>query len=129
MDTEQLRNDILSTLPNDPIAAKHLPDLLDPRWTMDDSGFLRCDNRIYVLESNDLRLCVLQNTHDHPLSGHFSQNRTLELIRHEYTWPGICMYVKDYVKSCTTCTRAKVPRHKPYRLLKQLPIPEKPWIS
>jgi hypothetical protein len=50
------------------------------RWTMDDSGFLHCDNHIYVPESNDLRLCVLQNTHDHPLSGHFSQNHTLELI-------------------------------------------------
>jgi hypothetical protein len=59
MDTEQLRNDILSTLPNDPIATKHLLDLLDLRWTMDDSGFLCCDNRIYVLESNDLRLRIL----------------------------------------------------------------------
>jgi hypothetical protein len=85
MDTEQLRNDILSALPNDPIAAKHLLDLLDPRWTMDDSGFLRCDNRIYVPESNDLRLRVLRNTHDHPLSGHFGQNQTLELICREYT--------------------------------------------
>jgi hypothetical protein len=99
------------------------------RWTMDDSGFLHCDNHIYVPESNDLRLCVLQNTHDHPLSGHFSQNHTLELIWHKYTWPGIHTYIKDYVKSCTTCARAKVPRHKPFRLLKQLPIPERPWNS
>ena len=52
-----------------------------------------------------------------------------ELIRCEYTWPGLCTFVKDYVSSCTTCTSAKVPRHKPYGLLKQLPIPEKPWNS
>jgi hypothetical protein len=103
MDTEQLHSDILSALPNDPIATKYLPDLPDLRWTMDDSGFLHCDNRIYVPESNDLCLCVLQNTHDYPLSGHFGQNRTLELIRREYTCPGIHMYVKDYIKSCTTC--------------------------
>ena len=129
MDIEQLHIDILAALPDDPVARKHLPDPSDPRWLTDDSGFLRCDNRIYVPESNDLRLRVLRNTHDHPLSGHFGQNRTLELIRREYTWPGIRTYVKDYVKSCTICARAKVPRHKPYGLLKQLPIPEKPWNS
>jgi hypothetical protein len=72
---------------------------------------------------------ILQNTHDHPLSGHFGQNRTLELIRCEYIWPSIRTYVKDYVKSCTTCARAKVPRHKPFGLSKQLPIPERPWNS
>lgn len=129
MDIDQLHKDILTALPNDPIASNHLPEPSDPRWTMDDRGFLRCDNRIYVPESNNLRLRVLQTTHDHPLSGHFGQNRTLELIRREYTWPGIRTYVQDYVKSCTTCARAKVPRHKPYGLLKQLPIPEKPWNS
>jgi len=80
MDVEQLHKDILSALPNDPIGSTHMSNPSDDRWTVDDSGFLRCDNRIYVPESNDLRLCVLQNTHDHLLSGHFGQNRTLELI-------------------------------------------------
>ena len=58
---------------------------------------------MYVPETDDLRLRVLRYKHDHPLLGHFGQNRTLELIRHEYTWPGICTYMKDYVKSCMTC--------------------------
>jgi len=39
------------------------------------------------------------------------------------------MFVKDYVLSCTSCTCVKVPRHKPYRFLKQLPIPKKLWNS
>jgi hypothetical protein len=80
MDVEQLHKDILSALPNDPIGSEHMSDPLDDRWTVDDSGFLYCDNRIYIPESNDLRLHVLQNTHDHLLSGHFGQNHTLELI-------------------------------------------------
>jgi hypothetical protein len=80
MDVEQLHKDILSALPNDPIGSARMSDPPDDRWTVDDSGFLHCDNRIYVPESNDLRLRVLWNTHDHPLSGHFGQNRTLELI-------------------------------------------------
>jgi RNase H-like domain found in reverse transcriptase len=80
MDTENLRKDILTALPNDPIAKTHLPVPSDPRWTVSDSGFLCCDNRIYVPEANDLRLRILRNCHDHPLSGHFGQNRTLELV-------------------------------------------------
>ena len=62
-------------------------------------------------------------------SGHPGQNKTIDLIRREYTWPGLQEYVKHYCKSCTTCMRAKPQRHKPYRLLKQLPIPKKPWNS
>src|SRR5467141_772775 len=46
-----------------------------------------------------------------------------------YYWSGLPVYVKDYCKSCTTCSHTKPVRHRPYGLLKQLPIPEKPWNS
>src|SRR5882724_8644472 len=45
----------------------------------------------------------------------------------QYYWSGLPVYVKTYCKSCTTCSHAKPVHHKPYRLLKQLPIPKKPW--
>ena len=129
-DIENLHNDILSSLPSDPLAAIHLSTKApDSRWSVDSDGFLRLDGCIYVPDSDDLHLQVLRYKHDHPLSGHFGQNWILELIRHKYTWPGLHTYVKDYVSSCTTCARAKAPSHKPYGLLKQLPIPEKPWNS
>lgn len=99
------------------------------RWSLDDSGLLRLDDRIYVPAVKDLRLQVLHHHHDHILIGHFGQNRTLELIRQNYTWPGIRTFVCDYVKSCTTCARNKHCRHKPYGLLKPLPVPERPWDS
>src|SRR5207245_11582790 len=67
--------------------------------------------------------------HDHPLAGHFGQNKTIKLVRHEYTWPGLRTFVKEYVQSCTAWAWAKTPRHRPYGLLKQLPVPEKPWNS
>src|SRR5882724_5837984 len=47
----------------------------------------------------------------------------------QYYWSGLPVYVKDYCKSCTTCSHAKPVHHKPYGLLKQLPISEKPWNS
>ena len=46
-----------------------------------------------------------------------------------YYWPGLPVYVKDYCKSCVTFSCSKPVRHTPYGLLKQLPIPEKPWNS
>jgi len=129
MDVETLHSDILSALPSDPIAQVHLADPLDSRWSTDKAGFLRLDGHIYVPDLDDLHLQVLRYRHDHPLAGHFGQNRTLELIWHEYTWPGLQTFIKDYVQSCTSCARAKTPRHRPYGLLKQLPITEKPWNS
>ena len=99
------------------------------QWSVDTDGFLCLDGRIFVPDSNNLWLWVLRYKHNHPLFRHFGQNRTLELIRHKYTWPGLHTFIKDYVSSYTTCARTKVPRHKPYGLLKQLSIPEKPWNS
>ena len=128
MDQEQLNSDILSELPNDPIYIAHKKEP-QPRWSETPDGFLRHDNLIYIPDSNDLRLRVLKYKHDHILSGHPGQNKTIDLIRRDYTWPGLREFVKKYVKSCTTCMRAKPQRHKPYGLLKQLPIPERPWNS
>ena len=130
MDTEQILIDILEALPSDVSASALLgaPEL-PPRWSRDFAGFLRHDQKIYVPDSGDLRLRILRNKHDHILSGHYGFNKTLELVRRDYSWPGLRDFVKDYCKSCTTCKRSKAPRHKPYGTLQQLPIPEKPWNS
>jgi len=129
MDVETLHSDILSALPSDPIAQVHLADPPDPHWSTDEAGFLQLDGHIYILDSDDLHLHVLRYQHDHPLAGHFGQNQTLELIWREYTWPGLQAFIKDYVQSWTSCAQAKTPCHRPYGLLKQLPILEKPWNS
>jgi len=107
MDVERLHTDILDHLPTDPITKVHLSDTLNPRWSTNETGYLCLDGRMYIPEADDLHLCVLRYKHDHPLLGHFGQNHTLELIHREYTWPGIHTYVKDYVKSCMACARAK----------------------
>ena len=111
MDVEKLHSDILSTLPSDPIAQTHLKNTSQPQWCVDDAGFLHLDDRIYIPDSDDLRLRVIRYKHDHPLAGHFGQNRTLELLQCEYTWSGIQTFVKDYVQSCTSCAWAKTPHH------------------
>ena len=128
MDSEQLHDDIRKSYTSDPITSAHLTPTSD-KWTTSDEGLLLLNDRIYVPDVSDLRLRVLKYKHDHPLSGHFGQNKTLELIRREYVWPKMRMFIKDYCNSCTICKRSKPTRHKPYGLLKQLPIPSRPWNS
>ena len=126
MDVEQLHKDILSAQNSDKYISEHKSD---HRWSVDEQGLYRYDDRIWVLDSDNLRLRILLNCHDHPISGHYGQNKTLDLVQRNYTWPNVRTFIKDYCKSCTACARSKTPRHKPYGNLRQLPIPDKPWNS
>jgi hypothetical protein len=132
MDIEELQKDILAAYDTDPAVQSFCADSDNSkysRWSVDNLGFVQIDQRIIVPESGDLWLRVLQSFHDHPVSRHFGVNKTLSVIQWEYTWPNIQEFVVDYVKSCTTCARSKAKRHKPYGLLRQLPVLLCPWES
>ena len=79
--------------------------------------------------TDGLRLQVLKANHDYVLAGHLGQSKTYHLVRREFNWPNLREFVSDYVQSCNVCGRNKVRYHKPYGLLKQLPIPLRPWES
>ena len=128
MDVQQLHADIRAALSADPIASTHLHSTADPRWVTTD-GLLLHNNRIWVPDADSLRVRVLRYKHDHQLSGHLGQNKTLALVRQEYVWPGLRDFVKSYVRSCVTCRRNKYVHHRPYGFLRQLPVPERPWDS
>ena len=83
VNVDAIHKDILSALPSDPSISQYLskPIPTDSRWSLGADGLLRLDNRIYVPDVNDLHLRILRYKHDHPLSGHFGQARTLDLIR------------------------------------------------
>ena len=118
MDLETLHNDIRNSLHSDLFAIRYIENpKLNPRWKLDDDSLLQCDNRIYVPDANDLCLKVLQYKHDHILSGHYGQNKTLCQVRQEYVWPELRSFVKHFCDSCIKCKRLKAPRHKPYGLL------------
>jgi Integrase zinc binding domain len=132
MDIEELQKDILAAYNTDPAVQSFCADSDNSkysRWSVDNVGFVQINQRILVPESGDLRLRILQSFYDHLVSGHFGINKTLSVIRWEYTWPNIREFVADYVKSCTTCARSKAKQHKPYGLLRQLPVLLRPWES
>ena len=83
VDLDTLHQDILSALPSDPIATKHIST--DGRWSTDPNSLLLLNNRIYVPSAGNFHTHVLQYNHDHILTGHFGQNKTLELVRRGYS--------------------------------------------
>ena len=56
---------------------------------MDPNSFLLFDNKIYVLSTGNLCTHILQYNHDHILARYFGQNKTLELVCYEYSWPSL----------------------------------------
>lgn len=128
LDSEDLLQSILNALSTDDVAKSHAENP-QPPWSISTSGLLLYEGRVYVPDSNDLRLRILREKHDHPTAGHQGFRKTYELVRREYYWSDLRKFVSDYCTSCDACPRAKPSRHKPYGLLKQLPIPERPWDS
>jgi transposase InsO family protein len=92
-----------------------------------DGQLLLRAGKIYVPDHEDLRLKVLQAHHDHKLRGHPGIRKTTQLIQRTYFWPRLRRDVTRYIRGCHTCARAKAVRHRPYGLLKPLPIGERPW--
>ena len=101
VDLDTLYQDILSALPSDPIATKHIS--VDGWWSMDPNSLLLLDDRIYIPSAGNLHIRVLQYNHDHILAGYFGQNKTLELVRHRYSWPSLCTDIQQFCKSYVTC--------------------------
>jgi hypothetical protein len=48
--------------------------------------------------------------HDHKTAGHPGELETYNGMRQNYWWPGIRMFVKNYVQGCGTCQQFKINR-------------------
>ena len=83
-------------------------------WVLSPSNLLLLNGLIYVSNSTDLYLKVLRQKHDHLLSGHLGQTKTVGLIYCKFDWPGLHRYMWDYIKFYTTCIYSKPQLHKPY---------------
>jgi len=116
-----LRMRLINVLRSDPVVCAQKQRTDPPyAWRND----LLCHNTaIYIPES--LRLEMLHMHHDDPLTGHFGESRTLELLSWNYWFPSMALYVKNYVS--TWNPRAKPSRHQRHSELMPLPVPAGPW--
>ena len=122
--TDRFAQDVKASL-NDPTHQSHRDNLA--KFSFQDGILLR--NDLVYVPDGPCRVRVITECHDRPLAGHFGVAKTLELISRTYWWPQQWKLVKDFVKTCDTCSRSKTARHRPYGLLRPLPIPARPWSS
>jgi transposase InsO family protein len=73
-----------------------------------------------------LRLNLLHDFHDSPMSGHLGMSRTHNLLSAQFYWPGLSRDVKDYVRSCSVCQRNKT-SPKTYGPHQPLDVPPQRW--
>jgi hypothetical protein len=136
-----LADHIRSSLDHDPAIKHLLPFLHNPNLPRDaetatalepfslENDLLRYNGRVYVPDSEPLKVDILRKAHDGLTAGHFGQTKTLEAVSRDFYWPRMRAFVDDYVRTCDACQRTKPPHHKPYGLLAPLPVPPRPWHS
>ena len=90
-----------------------------------EQGLLKYRGKVYV--PKQLRTSVIRAHHDSTDAGHPGQDRTLELITHNYWWPAVQQDVHQYVRTCGACQRTKTYPARPTGLLIPNPIATEPW--
>jgi len=68
-------------------------------------------DRSYIPLHEELCREIVKQYHDSLTGGHPGHFKTLELIRRNYWWPGMTVFVKNYVMGCTVCQQMKVNTH------------------
>ena len=81
----------------------------DPNTDLSISHDLVVDaqGRVYVPKDEEIRTLLIAEVHDSPMAGHFGMDRTLELLQRKWHWKGIQRDVREYVRTCSICQRAK----------------------
>jgi len=82
-------------------------------WTVqeiDGRNLLFFQGHNYVPKDRELRREILQQYHDAPTAGHPGEIETYNSITKDYWWPGMCIFVNNYVKGCAHCQKFKINR-------------------
>ena len=46
---------------------------------------------------------ILKSEHDSKVAGHFGEEKTIELVRQNFWWPGMDTDITEYVQACPDC--------------------------
>jgi hypothetical protein len=68
-------------------------------------------NKNYIPKDVELRRDIVKMHHDHETAGHPGELETYNLMKERYWWPGMRMFVKNYVKGCAVCQQFEINRH------------------
>jgi Integrase zinc binding domain len=98
-------------------------DLMD--WEVEEfegENILFYKGKNYVPIDAELWRKIVWRYHNHPTVGHPGELQTFNAVKEHYWWPGLRVFIKNYVQGCGTCQQFKIDRNpmKPaFMLLKE----------
>ena len=57
----------------------------------------------YILNDSQLWHDIVQKYHDHLTARHPGELQTFNVVKEHYWWPGLQVFVKNYIQGCRTC--------------------------
>jgi hypothetical protein len=95
-----------------------------PYLSIDKKGLLRFKNKLYIPDSTELKLTVLDEVQKKPYSGHLGYQKTITTLRNLFYWPNMNGKTIEYLARCQDCQQVKPKHQHPTSLLPPLPVPE-----
>jgi hypothetical protein len=95
--------------------------------SIDKEGLLKFKNILYVLDSTELKLTILDEVHKKPYSGHPGYQKTITTLRKLFYWLNMKGETIEYLARCQDCQQVKAEHQHPAALLQPLPVPEWKW--
>jgi hypothetical protein len=65
----------------------------------------------YMPINAELQREIVQRYHDHSTAGHPGELQTFNTVKEHYWWPGLWVFVKNYVQGCGICQQFKIDRN------------------
>lgn len=92
-----------------------------------ESGLLKYKGRIYVGETTEIRMLLLEAYHASYFGGHSGIRATYHRIKQLFYWPGLKKQVEHYIRECPTCQITKAEHIHIPGLLNPLEVPDMAW--
>ena len=81
-------------------------------WAIDpNTQLLMFRKKLYIPDNRDLKQTILKLSHDVPTRGHPGIFKTTYIVRQQYWWPGLTVFVKNYINGCAQCQQMKINTH------------------
>ena len=84
---------------------------------------------MYVPNDDSLHMNIISSHHNSPVARHPGYQKTQELIKRQYYWPGLALDIRSYVARCDHCACFKGSNTKPAGSAVPLQPSTLPWVD
>jgi hypothetical protein len=85
--------------------------------------------KLWIFESDQLKLDIIRKIHDQSVSEHSNVRRTYKYLHKWYYWSQTKQSIERYIRNCHICKRFKTIKNKYSDLLNLLLISNRSWTN